>query len=80
MKLDQKENQIILKVSNISRYISNVESTAFFQRGYSTKGKERGIGLAKVKELILKKNGEIVVRNVKENDQNWIEFIICIKD
>ncbi|MBD5394604.1 MAG: GHKL domain-containing protein [Lachnospiraceae bacterium] len=80
MKLDQKENEIILKVSNISHYISNVESTAFFQKGYSTKGKGRGIGLAKVKELILKKNGEIVVRNVKENDKNWIEFIICIKD
>ena len=80
MELCQKGNQIILKVSNISRYISNIESTAFFQRGYSTKGKGRGIGLAKVKELVLKKNGEIVVRNIKRNNQNWIEFIICMRN
>lgn len=79
MELRQNQNQIILKVSNISRYIDNVESTAFFRKGYSTKGKGRGIGLAKVKETILSKNGEIIVRNMKRNNQNWIEFIICIK-
>lgn len=79
MELCQNEDQIILKVSNISRYISNIESTAFFQNGYSTKGKGRGIGLTKVKELVLQNNGEIVVRNINRDNQNWIEFIICIK-
>lgn len=78
MELFQDSLKTCLKVANISSYISSDERNKFFEVGYSTKGEMRGIGLAKVKQLVAEKKGEIVVRNIQIEEYNWIEFSFVI--
>ena len=46
-----------------------------FDSGYSTKGKNRGNGLAIVKRLVHENGGNIAVRNLK---QGGVEFIVIL--
>lgn len=62
---------------NQSDYIPMSEIENFFKKGYSTKGRNRGIGLFDVKKL-LEGKGEVVVNNKLVNDKNYIEFMIKI--
>ena len=80
MELVQDDTQVKLSVANVSRYIPSKESAQFFKYGYSLKGENRGIGLTKVNDLVLKKKGTISVKNVFRNENNCIEFTICMKN
>lgn len=78
MELHQDSNSTVLKVANTSRYVESEESEKFFGLGYSSKGNDRGIGLAKVKEIVKKQDGEILVKNVEKENSNWLEFCVCV--
>lgn len=80
MELIQDREQTVIKVSNVSRYIGSHESAMFFHRDYSTKGEGRGIGLTKLQEMVLRKNGNVTVKNVEKDNENYIEFGICVKN
>lgn len=80
LELIQESETTILKVANISRYIGSEESKSFFSEGYSSKGRGRGIGLAKAKEIVLKKDGDIFVSNINRENNNWIEFKISFSN
>lgn len=80
MELQQTVNEINLRVANVSRYINSEESTHFFDAGYTTKGKERGIGLSKLKTIVCEREGAILVQNVQREDLNCIEFSIHINN
>lgn len=78
IKLDmfEDEEQVSFSVSNPSKYLTSSEIENMFKQGYSTKGKNRGIGLARVRELVMEHDEEIHVRNYTDTDINWIEFKI----
>ena len=73
------ENQIEFSVSNPALKLSSKEIERLFTKGYSTKGKDRGIGLSRVSELIDKRNSQIEVKNILIKESNWIEFRIIIE-
>ena len=75
----EDEQSMIIGVSNPSRYITYSEIEKIFTKGYSTKGENRGLGLARVFELAKKYNAELRVSNFQREDENWINFTIKIK-
>ena len=77
--VQEKEDRIIMKVSNPSEYISFSEIHKMFEYGYSSKGENRGIGLAGVLELVKKYKDELKVANQLIDYENWIEFTIEMK-
>jgi sensor histidine kinase regulating citrate/malate metabolism len=73
------DDTINLIVKNTSPYLKHKELQKIFSEGYSTKGAERGLGLSKLKEIINKYNGEILVENeMTEKQQNIVTFHVLI--
>ena len=70
--------KIVLSVANPSRYMKNAEIEKMFLSGVSTKGKDRGLGLARAKEIVKCYDSEIKVTNCKEENVNWLRFEIEI--
>ena len=56
--LEQEEEKLKLSVENISPFIPSEQVAGFFQRGSSSKGKNRGIGLAKLQKMVEKSGGK----------------------
>lgn len=65
-------------VSNSSDYLEEDMTERFFEMGYSSKGKGRGIGLAKLKKMVNEKNGNIIVGNEQRSGVNYLTFTITI--
>ena len=70
------EQKIEIRVKNVSPYYENDEISKFFQYNYSTKGKNRGIGLAKIKDLQKKYKFDILVEMQEIHNKNWISFSV----
>ena len=76
--LEQPE-QLSVAIKNDSMHYEREEIMRFFEPGYSKKGEERGIGLSKVREILLKYHAGIKVSCEKE--EFVFEFILPkIKD
>lgn len=58
----------------------NNEIENFCKYGYSTKGEKRGVGLARVKEIVEKNKAELLIRNMNYKDNNYLSFRICFGD
>lgn len=72
-EMREGEDKLCILCRNVVDYISFDEVNKFFDKGYSTKGKNRGIGLYNVKNIIEDK-GRIIVENREIDNYNWIEF------
>lgn len=72
------EEYIELVVANTSAYYEEDITGRFFENGYSSKGKGRGIGLAKLKRLVHERNGNIIVSNERRGEENYLTFTISI--
>lgn len=72
------KNKKIVRISNTFWERSVNEIHRFFEMGYSTKGKERGVGLYNVKKIVNKHNGEIIAINTERDDKSVITFEITI--
>lgn len=70
------EQKVEIRVKNVSPYYENDEIAKFFQHNYSTKGKNRGIGLAKIKDLQKKYKFDILVEMQEIHNKNWISFSV----
>lgn len=80
IKLEMKtDNSFTLEIANISRYYANNEIEKFCNYGYSTKGKKRGIGLSRVKDIVNQHRGTLQIRNMTYLDENYLSFIINLK-
>lgn len=68
---------INISVDNVSPFISSEEMMTFFHRGVSTKGKNRGIGLAKLQKTAEKYDGKmnILIREYKSSDAEYASEI-----
>lgn len=67
----ENENEFCLGVRNRSEKIPLEEIGRFFQKGYSSKGSGRGLGLYNVKEISDKYGIDIVCNNTEIDNQNW---------
>lgn len=70
--------EIKLEVWNSSHYIKQAELELFFQKGYSTKGNKRGIGLEKIKRIMDRSNGIVCLENKMRDGRNCIVFQLVI--
>ncbi len=74
----RKNNDIYtIKTENVVYSMSYSEIDKLFEYGYSTKGKNRGIGLNSVKAIVDKCNGEIYSSYYELNNIKW--FFVEIK-
>lgn len=64
-----------IHVANSSPNITNSEMEKFFVSGYTTKGENRGIGLARAKAIVKRAKGDICIGNEIYDNENFI----CIK-
>lgn len=61
IKLDKNDNYNIIEVKNTSEPMNIELLSKIFDKGYSTKGNNRGYGLYNVKKIVKSKNGKIEV-------------------
>ena len=76
LMLVNSRDGLMLEIANTSRIYTNNEIEKFCLAGYSTKGERRGIGLARVKEIVKKINAELLIQNQMYDDENYLAFII----
>ena len=75
----ENENEFCLGVRNRSEKIPLDEMGRFFEKGYSSKGSGRGLGLYNVKEICEKYGVDIVCDNTEVDDKNWFFIELHIK-
>lgn len=79
--LDSREDQMVFEILNEYRRLSFEEIERFFEYGYTTKDSKtgtHGIGLARVKSLIQKADGEITVAQDTIDEKNYIHITVVI--
>lgn len=74
----EKGDGIVIRIANPHVELKNQEMKRMFQRGYSTKGCDRGIGLHHLKSLIQKYKIELLLENKMIDEQNYICFSLMI--
>ena len=82
VNISEDNGMINISVDNVSPFISSEEMMTFFHRGVSTKGKNRGIGLAKLQKTAEKYDGKIITENKKIEGENWLSIkliLLCEK-
>ena len=73
-----EKHHICIEVVNTYEKVKSSDLEKFFQKGYSTKGEERGIGLYHVKQVIRKNKGEIFLMSHALEDENVISIQIVL--
>lgn len=76
--LEETSENLMIEVSNMSNKITSAEIENLFKEGYSTKGEHRGIGLARVKQLVAKVQADLIVGNQIKERRNWVSFRLVI--
>lgn len=76
--LKEVGQNIELIVANTSQCLNEDITEHFFEAGYSSKGKGRGIGLSKLKRMVHERKGEIVVSNEPYEGINYLAFTVKI--
>lgn len=76
--VEQGKDRISISVANISNMLNINEMGKFWEKGVSSKGQERGIGLYKLKRLVNAKNGEIVCSNEIFDGRNYLNFNVVL--
>ncbi|MDE6607651.1 MAG: GHKL domain-containing protein [Lachnospiraceae bacterium] len=72
--------EITIEVRNVHPTLSSKEITAMFQKGYSSKGEDRGLGLYGIKRMGLEYHFDIICSNVLIDNRNWVSFSIHLKN
>ena len=78
VSMRESEERLELTVANTSDYFEEDVTAYFFEAGYSSKGKGRGIGLHKLKRMVNEKTGDIIVSNEMHDNVNYLQFSINI--
>ena len=80
ISIDAYEDDLIcyFVIRNTHKYVTYTTMEQWFQKGVSTKGMNRGIGLYYVKSLCEEWKCNIRCENVNVVDKNWIQFTLEI--
>lgn len=76
--VQENANNLMIEVSNLAKELTAKEIEQMFCEGYSSKGKNRGIGLARVKQLLSNAEADLVVENQTKDNKNWVNFRVMI--
>ena len=71
--------QFDIEVRNRSQYIGYGEIESFFRKGFSKKGKNRGLGLYNVKKICNEYSLNILCDNKLLDSMNWLSFTVTNK-
>ncbi|MDY2698821.1 MAG: GHKL domain-containing protein [Lachnospiraceae bacterium] len=69
-----EDDKFEIEVCNESPYISYDEISKFFLKGFSRKGKNRGLGLYSVIRICSEYKLNISCENIEIDNRNWIQF------
>lgn len=75
----KEENGILICVANPHNKMKNSEIQRMFEKGYSTKGENRGIGLYHVRKLVQKFKIKMIVENREIEERNYICFSLLME-
>lgn len=75
----ETKEEIVFRIKNESDYITQEEQIKMFEQGKSSKGENRGFGLANVKQICKQYKCNLQVRNQKEAGKVYLEFQITIE-
>lgn len=75
---EEEKAHVSIRVTNPSRKFHHAELEKMFEMGYSSKGKDRGIGLYDVKELVHKCKGELIVESIRRGSDNCFQIRILL--
>lgn len=78
ISIKETEHNIELTIGNTSEQYEEDMTQRFFEAGYSSKGKGRGIGLSKLKRMVQERQGEIMLSNELWEERNYLTFVIKI--
>lgn len=76
LQIRKAGKETAISVSNQHEYIPYTEYCHFFQKGYSTKDANRGLGLPYVKKIVKKYHGRIEMGNIREHNVSYFQVII----
>lgn len=79
LEITGKEDYVMIEVCNEHPFIHQSEWRKFLQRGYSTKGKDRGLGLYHLKKLMAKYSGDILIQNKLIDEKQYFSVAVKIK-
>lgn len=68
-----------IEVRNKSDFIQYSEIENFFRRGFSRKGRNRGLGLYNVKNICTEYSLQLCCENKEINNENWLWFSVSNK-
>lgn len=74
------EDGIIVEIANPHEEMSSQQINRMFEKGYSTKGEDRGIGLYHVRKLFQKYGIDLKVENRILEERNYISFSFLMKE
>ena len=69
---------LFITSANTSRPLSTEEMTLFFQEDYTSKGRGRGIGLKKLKKIVHRMGGNVIVSGEPAKEAWYIKFEVAI--
>lgn len=80
IKIDifEKKDKLHIDVSNVAEYVSYEKIEKMFTSGYSTKGEGRGLGLDSLKNIVQNNKGELMVENIQDKNNNWLQIKVII--
>lgn len=78
LEMGHENIRLRISVANVSRVFAADEIERFFQDDFTSKGKGHGIGLKKLKKIVLGLKGEIQVANNREGNVNFLEFTLWL--
>lgn len=76
IQLWKENNSFWFSIQNC--YEGEILSDEIFVRGYSSKGKGRGIGLAKLQRLLKMNEGNMYIEHGRNGEYKTIKFVICV--
>ncbi|MBR1391764.1 MAG: GHKL domain-containing protein [Lachnospiraceae bacterium] len=80
MALTEDAEKFVVEICNASSYFTNSEMEKFYEKGYSTKGEKRGLGLYRVKQIVKKYKLALITSCKEMDNRTMISFqIICRK-
>ncbi len=76
VKIYADGNRDVIVVENKGAFIQPIEINKLFQKGYSSKGENRGLGLYNLKKMSVEYDYRILCSNNEREGVNWVSFMI----
>lgn len=75
----EEKEYISVCVQNVYKEVSTKQIAEMFQKGYSSKGENRGLGLYSLKKMGKEYGFEIICSNILRSDEKWISFSVNLE-